>query len=300
MKQYRSKKAGENINRTYDKLLAEWNITKEERMVPTSYGSTHVIICGREDGLPLMMFHGVGDDSALMWIYNAKALGEHFRLYAVDTIGGPGKSNMGEGYRKGFDAVTWIDEVIAGLKLERLSLIGVSHGSYLVQLYTLNRLEKIDKAICISGTVPVGEEGSHMKNMMKIFLPEALFPTKRNVRKLLVKLSGDHVEVFTENKTIMEHYRWLLKGFNNMAMGQHKIKKFSEQEVGQIRDKTIYLVGTEDPFQKIGGEKILKDCHMNVKFFKGAGHGLNHELAEEINRIIIDILEEGIDPLFIK
>jgi hypothetical protein len=35
-----------------------------------------------------------------------------------------------------------------------------------------------------------------MKNMMKIFLPEALFPTKRNVRKLLVKLSGDHVEVF--------------------------------------------------------------------------------------------------------
>ena len=79
MKQYRSKKAGENIIRTYDMLLEEWDIVKEERMIPTSYGPTHVIICGKEEGLPLLMFHGVGDDSALMWIYNAKALGEHFR-----------------------------------------------------------------------------------------------------------------------------------------------------------------------------------------------------------------------------
>ncbi len=74
MEQYRSKKAEENIIRTYDRLLDEWQIAKEEKMIPTSYGPTHVITCGKEDGPPLLMFHGVGDDSALMWIYNAKAL----------------------------------------------------------------------------------------------------------------------------------------------------------------------------------------------------------------------------------
>ncbi len=294
MKQYRSKNAGENIIRTYNRLLDEWQIEKEELMIPTSYGQTHVITCGKEDGLPLLMFHGVGDDSALMWVYNAKALGEHFRLYAVDTIGGPGKSVMGEGYHKDFDDVTWIDEIVSYLKLDPLSLIGVSHGGYLVQLYALKRQEKIRKAICISGSMPVGREGNHMKTMMKIFLPEALFPTKKNVRKLLAKLSGDHVEVFTENDTIMEHYQWLLKGFNNMAMGRHKIRTFSEEEIGVIRDKVIYLVGNEDPFQILGGEKALKDCHMNTRFFEGAGHGLNHELSEIINHMIIDIIKDNI------
>ena len=181
--------------------------------------------------------------------------------------------------------------------MDRVSLIGVSYGSYLVQLYTLNRRERINKAICLSGTVPVGNGGNHMKNMMRIFLPEALFPTKRNVRKLLIKLSGDHVEVFTKNEIILEHYQWLLKGFNNMAMGRHRIRSFSEQEIDQIRDKVFFLVGTEDPFQKLGGEGILKDCRMNVKFLEGAGHGINHELAEEINCMVIDIMEERIHKL---
>lgn len=297
MKQYRSKKAEAIIMRTYDMLLSDWNIVLEERMIPTSYGETHVIVCGKEDGQPLLMFHGVGDDSALMWIYNAKALGEHFRLYAVDTIGGPGKSRMGKGYDKDFDAVTWIDEVVTYLKLNRLSLIGVSYGSYLVQLYTLHRRERIHKAICLAGSVPVGKEGDHLKNTMKIFMPEALFPTKRNVRKLLRKLSGDHVEVFTENETIMEHYQWLLKGFHNMAMGKHRIGTFSNQEIDQIRDKLFFLVGTKDPFQKLGGEKALKDYRMNVKSYEAAGHGINHELAEEINSMVIDILEERVHKL---
>lgn len=297
MKQYRSKKAENIILRTYDMLLSEWNIALEERMVPTSYGETHVIVCGNEDGQSLLMFHGVGDDSALMWIYNAKTLGEHFRLYAVDTIGGPGKSRMGEGYDKDFDDVTWIDEVVTYLKLDRLSLIGVSYGSYLVQLYTLHRRERIHKAICLAGSVPVGKEGDHLKNMMRVFMPEALFPTKRIVRKLLIKLSGDHVEVFTDNEAIMEHYQWLLKGFQNMAMGRHRIGTFSNQEIDQIRDKLFFLVGTKDPFQKLGGEKALKDYRMNVKFYEDAGHGINHELAQEINSMVIDILEERVHKL---
>lgn len=107
----------------------------EEIMVPTSYGETHVLEGGKEDGVPLLMFHGVGDDSALMWIYNAKALGRHFHLYAVDTIGGPGKSVMGENYNKDFNDVGWIDEIMNYLKLEKSSIIGVSHGGYVVQFY---------------------------------------------------------------------------------------------------------------------------------------------------------------------
>ena len=291
MKVYRSKKSGENIIRTYDSLLKEWGIPVEEKMIPTCYGDTHVIIFGKAGGMPLVLFHGVGDDSALMWLYNAKTLSEHFRLYAVDTIGGPGKSIMGEKYNSDFDDVIWIDEILKNLGLKKVSLAGVSHGGYLVQLYTLMRPEKVDKAISLSAAIPDGVVGSPMKIMMKIFLPEALFPTKSNVIKLMKKLSGEHFEVFTENALVMEHYTWLLKGFNNMAMGYHKVRNFSKEEIDKIRDKVFYLSGLEDPFEKMGGKEVLINANMNVKFFVGVGHGINHEIAEEINDVIIKIMD---------
>lgn len=288
MKVYRTKKAQLRIMESYDALLQKWGIKIKERMIETRYGDTHVIEGGNEAGKPLVMFHGVGDDSALMWLYNADALGGHFHLYAVDTLGGPGKSIIGAGYNKDFDDVVWIDDILDGLALKRASFVGVSHGGYLVQLYALSRSERVDKAISLASSVPAGANGSPMKTMMKIFLPEALFPTKKNVRKLIIKLSGKHSEVFTENEMFMEHYMWLLKGFNNMAMRYHKIRAFNEEEIGKIRDKVYYIAGREDPFEKLGGARALESEKMHVKFYDDAGHGINHEIAEEINKEIID------------
>ena len=107
MKVYKSKKAKEKIISTYNQLLQAWGIPVKEVDVATSYGSTHVNVCGNPQGEPLVLFHGVGDDSALMWIYNIQALAEVFHVFAVDTIGGPGKSVPGSNYNKDF-----ADEII--------------------------------------------------------------------------------------------------------------------------------------------------------------------------------------------
>jgi pimeloyl-ACP methyl ester carboxylesterase len=288
MKVYRTKKAEIHIRETYDALLQDWQTKVKEKMIETRYGNTHVTECGNEFGKPLVMFHGVGDDSALMWLYNARTLGEHFHLFAIDTIGGPGKSTIGEGYNEAFDDVMWIDDILDGLALIKASFVGVSHGGYLVQLYALCRSERVDKAISLASSVPVEANGSPIKTMMKIFLPEALFPTKKNVRRLIIKLSGTHSDVFTENQTIMEHYTWLLKGFNNMAMRYHKVRVFSEEEISKIRDKIYYIVGRDDPFEKLGGAEALESERMHVKFYDDVGHGINHEIAEEINKDIIE------------
>lgn len=126
-----------------------------------------------------------------------------------------------------------------------------------------------------------------MKTMMKIFLPEALFPTKRNIIKLLTKLSVQNHGVFTENPLILEHFTHLLRGYNNMAMGYHKVIGFTDNEIDAIRGKTVYLVGDSDPFAILGGKASLLQYNMNVRFFPGVGHGINHEIAEEINDILI-------------
>lgn len=290
MKIYKSAKMQREILRTYDELLTMWGVDVQEVDLDNTYGTTHVIACGNVDNPPLVLFHGVGDDSALMWIYNAKFLSEHYRIYAVDTIGGPGKSVPGELYSKEFDDVDWLDQIFDKLELSEAYVAGVSHGGYLAQLYTLCRPERVKKALSISGAVPAEGNGSPMSTMMKIFLPEALFPTAKNVKKLIEKLCGENSAVFTENETIMEHYTYLLKGFNNMAMGYHKVKNFSDDEIDAIRDKVEYLVGEEDPFEKIGGAAALKKYGMRVTFYEKAGHGLNHERADEINEKIVEVL----------
>lgn len=290
MKKYRSQRAGSEIIRTYDALLREWGVDYEELDIEGRYGSTHVIAAGDKDAPPVVLFHGVGDDAALMWLYNAAYLARSLRLYAVDTIGGPGKSEPGAGYNKDFDDVVWIDELFDGLGLQSASVVGVSHGGYLAQLYALCRPERVRNVVCISSSAPAGKSGSPMKSMMKIFLPEALFPTDRNVRRLLIKLSGDNVEAFTGNPLVMEHYRYLLKGFNNMAIAYHRVRFFTDEEIDSLRDRVVYLLGGKDPFQTLGGRSSMARCNMNARYFESAGHGLNHELADEINPVLAELL----------
>ncbi len=126
MNVFKSETAKRRIVNTYNKLLDLWNVDKIEREILTTYGTTNVIICGEQSNPPLILFHGVGDNSALMWIYNAATLSRYFRIYTVDTIGGPGKSRPNKNYNKNFDIGIWIDEILAGLMLDKVYIAGVS------------------------------------------------------------------------------------------------------------------------------------------------------------------------------
>lgn len=289
MKVYRSRKAGQRIRETYDALLARWGVPFEEMDIPSAFGTTHVVAAGDPAAEPVILLHGVGDDSALMWLYNAKALAGTYRIYAVDTIGGPGKSEPGAGYGKGFDEAAWMDAVLDGLGLRAASLVGTSHGAYVAQYYAAMRPGRVRRVVCLAGTLPVGS-GSPMKTMMRIFLPEALFPTAKNTERLIRKLTGTNSRVFLTNPLVMEHYRWLLKGFDNMAMRYHAIQRLTQAQVEAIRPKVLYLAGEEDPFQQLGGKQALLDHGMQCRFFEGVGHAINHEIADEVNAILLAAL----------
>lgn len=288
MKIYRTRKAKENILNTYDRLLEAWGTEVLPVKVPTRYGVTHINVFGREDAPPVVLFHGVGDDSALMWIYNAAALAPHFRLYAVDTLGGPGKSIPNENYTKEFEHAEWIDDLLDGLELKQVDLAGVSHGGYLAQYYAVHRPERVGRVVSMASGVPAESAGHPMKTMLRVFLPEALFPTKKNVIKLLTKLTGKNTAVFTDNPLIVEHYTYLLRGYNNMAMSFHKVNTFTNDQIHGLRGKTLYLMGERDPFYILGGGAVLQTYQMNKRLFEDTGHGINHEMADDINSILIE------------
>lgn len=288
MKVYKNEKAKLHILETYDMLLPLWGVEIEEKDVDTYYGTTHIIECGDSNNPPLVLLHGIGDDSALMWIYNAKELAGYFRIYAIDTMGGPGKSCPNPNYNKSFDEIQWMNEVFDKLKLEKFHLAGVSNGSYMAQHYGIMHPDRTLTIICMSGGISDESSKSPITRMLKVFLPEALFPTEKNTEKLIKKMTGSNYSTFVENPALMKHFHWLLKGFNNMAMTYHKIEFFRDDQIDHVRDKILFLIGESDPLGDMqAGKDKLDKHHLDYKFFPDVGHAINHEIADEINQIII-------------
>jgi len=293
MKVFKTETARRKVYETYDQLLILWGVELKEVDIDTKYGSTHIIVCGNDNNPPLVLFHGVGDNSALMWILNAKELAKHFHIYAVDTIGGPGKSRPNENYNKNFSQILWVDEVFMKLNIEKANIAGVSNGSYITHHYGIERPEKVIKMVCMAGSVSTIGDPHPIKTMLKVFLPEALIPTKKNMSKLIQKLSGDHSSVLTDNAVIMQHYTYLLRGFNNMSMAYHKIEFFNDNQISNLCGKCLFLCGEADPLGDVTKTKEkFEKYQLEYQFYKGVGHGINHEISDEINQKIIDYMTE--------
>lgn len=282
---YKSPSGGKLILESYDRLLESWNVEKVETDIDTTFGKTHIAAAGDPSNPPLILFHGVGDDLALMWIYNAKALSEHFRIYAVDTIGGPGKSEPNEEYFKAYDQIRWIGELLDALKIERAYFAGVSNGAYLTMHYSIKRPERVIRAVCISGA-----GGGSMLRMLA-FVPAALFPTERNIKKLLKKLCGPNNASLMDSPEIMRHWECLLKYFNTRSMMQQKVVRFGDEELKTLSGRALFLLGEADGLLRLPGDlEKLERNHIGYKVIKNAGHAVNHQQPGIVNKEIAGFL----------
>lgn len=63
----------------------------EDIYIDTTFGKTHLIETGNFTGVPLLVFHG-GNATTAYNLLGCDFLMKDFHIYAVDTIGHPGKS----------------------------------------------------------------------------------------------------------------------------------------------------------------------------------------------------------------
>ncbi len=296
MKEIRTFKTEEGkrlTHESYDRLLASWGIPVREVDVDTSYGKTHVILAGSPSAPPLILFHGVGDDSAVMWILNARELSRHFRLMAVDTLGGSGKSEPDGRYGKGFDLARWLGDVLDGLEIKKAFAAGVSYGAYHVQLLLASFPERIEKIIPLAGYLYAKGYGSGkfavLGRMIRTMMPEALNPTEENAVRLGSKLAGPNSERLFSDKRFMDHFRLLMKHYNNRAQFVHSRRPFTPAEIELIRARSLFLIGDRDTiayFPKM--RRAMEDFRMNWKIYKDTGHLINHVRPEETHRDFVE------------
>lgn len=291
MKVFKSEKGKNDLYESYEKLLKLWDTEFEEKDIITKFGTTHIIEAGQDNKPVLLLFHGVGDNSAMMWVLNAKELAEKFRIIAIDAIGGAGKSVPNENYGKNFSQTEWITELMGKLGIEKADAVGVSYGCYLTQLLKIKMPGRIGKILGMSGTISVEGSKSSIGRMIKVFLPEALIPNDKNVLKLLKKLTGPGFSHLFRHEELMKHWKLMLRNFNNASMTPHKIEKFTKDEFLKIKDESLFLIGDHDILSNYPGSlDFMDDLGMNYELIKNAGHVVNHEFPELINKKILDYL----------
>jgi pimeloyl-ACP methyl ester carboxylesterase len=148
--------AGEQaVMALYDSALERWAVPYETRMIPTRHGETFVIICGDEAAPPLVLLHGAGSNSAI-WAADVAVYGPHFRVYALDLPGEPGKSAPN---RPPWDSpayAEWLEDSLDALGIGTATLAGISQGAWTALKFAVANPQRVDKLVLMTpgGVVP--------------------------------------------------------------------------------------------------------------------------------------------------
>lgn len=164
---YKSEEGKNKILALYDEQLRRLQCQYSDVWVNTSFGKTHIVETGNLNGEPLLVFHGGNATSA----YNLLIFDfmfSDFHIFAVDTIGHPGKSAETCLSAKGYDYGKWACEVIEKLGFSSMACCAGSFGAGILAKAMCVAPEKIKKAVLY---VPSG-----IKNAPAISSAGMMFP----------------------------------------------------------------------------------------------------------------------------
>jgi 2-hydroxy-6-oxonona-2,4-dienedioate hydrolase len=168
----------------YERFLQRIPGPTESRTVPTRFGENHVLVAGPENGVPLLCLHAMRTGSA-HFLSELGPLLDRVRIFAPDL---PGQSVRGLDLRLPFDDshARWLLDILDGLKLDVISLFGVSWGGYVARQTAALAPERFPRLALL---VPAGiVNGSHWKGLTRMAIPWMRYrwsPSEKNLRRFL-------------------------------------------------------------------------------------------------------------------
>ena len=179
---YKSPEGEAEILALYDEALADLGTGYESLTVGTRYGDTHVLAVGPEEAPPVLALPGGNflNPTCLRWFL---PLAEEYRLYAPDLVGQPGKSAQTRPSPKGDGHAWWVEDVLDGLGLRRVPLVGLSYGAG-VAIRTMGYApERVSRAALVSPAAVA--TGSIPRVLAQVALPMLLYRVRPTKERLL-------------------------------------------------------------------------------------------------------------------
>lgn len=296
---FRSKKGEAEYMAAYERGMELWPAAYEHMDVSGRYGRTHVVAAGPEGAPALVLLHA-DYLSSTMWAANVSDLSRDHRLYAVDVMGQPGKSVPDQPIRNRDDAVAWITEVLDGLSLTRVTLVGMSYGGWLTLNYAIRAPKRLERIVVLSpGACFCPNRPSFylrvLPAMILPFLPRRVlferswrsFTLEENVSDPVVQQLYERVG--QQMYLGFRHFRvWGNWGSQNL-----KPQVFPDGELSGMRIPTLLLIGQQevlyDPVDALERAKKLIP-NLEGELVPRASHGMAQGQHRIVNARILEFL----------
>lgn len=149
---FRSESARGNFLRAFDVAMASWPDRTDHR-VDTRFGQTAVsMAAGPGDRAPLVLLQG-GGSTVAAWGPFVDVWRQERPVIALDTVWDAGRSEQTRPVTDGADTARWLEEVLSGLEIGRVHLVGYSYGGWIA----LNHLvESPARLLSVTAIEPPG------------------------------------------------------------------------------------------------------------------------------------------------
>ena len=153
---YKSPQGKEIILGIYHETLKNWPVSYEEFYVETRFGKTFILASGEKGAQPLILLHG-STSNATAWIGDIEELSRHYRVYALDLPGEPGRSSEIRPSWDGPAFAEWLEDICDVLQLEKVALLGISQGGWTALKFAVENPQRVSCLVLLAtgGVTPV-------------------------------------------------------------------------------------------------------------------------------------------------
>lgn len=283
---YKSAQGKEAILSLYDSQLNRLSHPYEDKYIDTSFGKTHLIETGNFSGIPLLVFHGGNATTAYNLLF-CDFLMNDFHIFAVDTIGHPGKSDEASLSPNNYDYGKWAAEVIKGLGFEKLSCFGGSFGAGIIAKTMCVAPECISRAVLY---VPSGIKNAPAINSMSMMFPMIMYWITHKdewLKKCMLPMA------VTEDNITEDIYETAKLSINYSKVKTGMPSDVSSNDMKKCEVPTLVMAAEKDclfPAQGVlpRAKRIIKNC--TTYLLEGRGHMSN--LTEAEKQMIVDFLKQ--------
>jgi pimeloyl-ACP methyl ester carboxylesterase len=283
---YKSAEGRQRFLELYDEAQQRAGVPFDERTVDTRFGPTHLLITGPEEGPPVLVIQG-GNSINFETLKLYLPLADHFRLYAPDTVGHPGKSAETRLSIKDLSYGQWAADVVEALGLGALPFLGTSYGGSITLCTAAYAPQLISQAVLV---VSASIAQTSMFNMMsKIIWPLVAYQAFGGRDRLLRLIHQMTPEPGEDTITVCQ------AAFDHLKQTR-LLPPFRPEQLEEFKAPTLVLAAERDVFspcdQVIRRSRELIPNLVAVEVLAGSHHIPSAETQKAIISRIREFLSE--------
>jgi pimeloyl-ACP methyl ester carboxylesterase len=273
----------------YDEGLRRWPVPFDAFFVATRYGNTHVIASGSASSPPLVLVHPMGV-GAVVWSSIVAALSAKRRVYALDTIGDVGRSELADPDqypKKGRDYSAWLDDVFGGVDITTADIVAGSMGGWIAMKHAIYAPDRVRRLVLLG---PMGlPSWRATAGALGPMMSYGLRPTDAKLERIITRSLGDGERV---NRQFRPWMRILGRCKPRVGPPLH----VPARELRRINAPTLVILGGRDALTGSAvasarrARRNIAGCEIEI--LPGAGHAMSVDEPEFVGARTAEFLDD--------